>query len=369
MKVLSWVPAPVDTSPGQRFRIEEWYPYLRDEGIDIEFVPFADEQLSALLKRPGHTFRKAAGVSNALVRRLRHATSVRADLVHIFREDALLGPALPMRILTARGIPFVYDFDDAVWLDYRSPTNPLFSHLRCSRKTAVYCRLARQVLAGNDTLRAYAEAAGGTVSIVPTTIETRTYVVPTRVSANTVPVIGWTGSHSTEPYLEQLRPVFEQLGRTHAFRLVVIGGARFQLSGVQVEHRTWCSATEVADLSDIDVGVMPLPDADWERGKCGLKALQYMALAIAPIVSPVGVNSSIVEHGVTGLVARSPEDWRHALERLMTDADLRHRLGRAARQRVEREYSATVHGPRVARLLREAARGPAPRARLRSLKP
>lgn len=356
MRVVAWVPEPVDTTPGQRFRIEQWDPYLRAEGIEITYSPFLDARLSALLKQSGRATTKAVGVLRALLRRQREALTIRsADLVYVFREDALLGPAWPVRIISARRIPFVFDFDDAVWRNYRSPANPRFSRLRWPSKTATYCRLARQVLAGNDTLRAYAEEAGGAAIVVPTTIETRTYLSRTR-APNPVPTIGWTGSYSTEPYLELIRPALEQLGRRRLFRLVVIGGGRFRLQGVAVEHRPWRSATEVADLSELDVGVMPLPDAAWERGKCGLKALQYMALEIPPVVSPVGVNRSIVQHGTNGFVAASTGEWTSALERLLNDESLRQRLGRAARERVEQDYAASVHGPRVAQLLRAAAR-------------
>lgn len=367
MNVAAWVPEPTDSTPGQRFRIEQWDPYLRAEGIEIAYSPFLDTRVSALLKRPGHALRKGVGVLRALLRRMREAAAMRnVDLVYVFREDALLGPASSVRILRARGIPFVFDFDDAVWQNYRSPANPVFSRLRCPSKTATYCRLAQCVLAGNDTLRAYAEDAGGAVTVVPTTIETRIYVAPER-SRGPVPTIGWTGSYSTEPYLEVIRPALEQLARKRAFRLVVIGGGRFRLQSASVEHRPWRSATEVADLSDLDVGVMPLPDAPWERGKCGLKALQYMALKIPPVVSPVGVNDRIVQHGTNGFVARSIDEWVLALERLLSDEVLRRRLGRAARECVERDYAATVHAPRVARALRASARVGGAHARLPAL--
>ena len=128
------------------------------------------------------------------------------------------------------------------------------------------------------------------------------------------------------------------------------------MPGVEVECRPWRSETEVQDLSEIDVGIMPLADTRWERGKCGLKALQYMALGIPPVVSPVGVNAEIVSHGENGLVARSDAEWEEAFDRLLTDTNMRRRLGARARETVERSYSAAVHAPRVAQILRGAAR-------------
>jgi glycosyltransferase involved in cell wall biosynthesis len=354
VKVLVWAPQPFDTSPGQRFRIEQWEPYLRAQGAQLEYSPFMTPSLATLLKRRGATLRKAVAVLEAMRRRYLEALRAsRFDLVYVFREDALLGPALPARLLVARGVPFVYDFDDAVWIRYRSPANPGFSRLRWPSKTATYCRHARLVLAGNPQLRQYAERVGGRATVVPTTIDTVRYGVPDR-PANRVPIIGWTGSYSTEPYLETIRPALEDLAKRHRYKLVVVGGGAFRLEGVPVEHRPWRAEREVQDLEDLDVGLMPLPDSPWERGKCGLKALQYMALGVPAVVSPVGVNSDIVVHGRTGYLAATIADWVESLSTLMSSQELRREIGLAARGVVEREYSAAVHGPRVARLLSEA---------------
>jgi glycosyltransferase involved in cell wall biosynthesis len=356
VNVLVWVPQPFDTSPGQRFRIEQWEPFLRTEDTHLEYSPFMTPSLTTLLKVRGASLRKAVAVLWAMRRRYIEAVRAsRFDLVYVFREDALLGPALPVRLLMARGVPFVYDFDDAVWIRYRSPTNPGFSRLRWPSKTATYCRNARLVLAGNRQLQQYAEAVGGRATVVPTTIDTMRYKVPHR-PANRPLVIGWTGSYSTEPYLETIRPALEHLAKRHPYRLVVVGGGMFRLEGASVEHRPWRAEREVQDLEDVDIGLMPLPDTPWERGKCGLKALQYMALGVPPVVSPVGVNSEVVVHGRTGFLATSTEDWVEHLSALLSNDALRRRIGLAARAIVEREYSAAAHGPRVARLLSEAAR-------------
>jgi glycosyltransferase involved in cell wall biosynthesis len=354
LKVLAWVPQEKGTSPGQRFRIEQWEPALRAEGIEVEYSPFADHSLGELLKRRGGEAAKAGGVASALLRRLREARTVSGyDLVYVFREGALLGPALAERILAWRGLPFVFDFDDSVWVRYVSQANPFSSWLRFPGKTAALCRLARHVMAGNTYLEQYARRQNGSVTVVPTTIDTDLYTPASRRSGK-VPVIGWTGSYSTARYLAPLRPVLRRLRRRHNFRVVVVGAPGFDVEGVEVEARPWRAQTEVEDIADLDIGVMPLPDTEWERGKCGLKALQYMALGTPAVVSPVGVNSRIVRDGESGLLATTDEEWEAALERLLADAELRGRLGAAGRRIVEEEYSARIHAPRVAAIFKEA---------------
>ncbi len=357
LRVLALVPAALDTTPGQRFRVEQWHEHLRASGIEISYSSFLGREEGRQMAQRGPAVWKAALLLSALRKRIRTVNRETAcDLVYIFRESALVGPALVERLLARRRIPFVFDFDDAVWVRYLSPTNSFFSYLRFPGKTGTSCRLASHVLAGNAFLRDYALGYNTQCTVIPTTIDTAKYR-PRPPSPCSVPVVGWTGSPSTERYMLRLRAVLERLARRREFRVVVVGGGTFAARGVAVEHRPWCSATETGDLSDIDVGVMPLDDTDWERGKCGLKALQYMALGIAPIVSPVGCNTDIVTDGVNGLIANSEAEWETALEGLIRDAELRRRLGGAARETVERRYSTDVHAPRVAAALRAAMSG------------
>lgn len=358
MRVLAWVPQGLDTTPGQRFRIEQWEPYLRREGIEVVYSPFANEALTAILYRPGRFGQKVWGVSWALARRFREAWKASGfDLVYIFREGALLGPAMFERLLSWHGVPFVFDFDDAVWVRYKSPANSYLSYLRFPGKTAALCRLASHVMAGNAYLRDYAARYNERVTVVPTTIDTDAYR-PLPAKQGRRPVIGWTGSYSTVQYLRLVKPALERLRKRRDFRVVVVGGEGFAAEGVEVEHRPWRSKTEVEDLSDFAIGIMPLPSGEWERGKCGLKALQYMALGIPAVASPVGVNAEIITNGGNGLLATSEQEWEEALLRLLCDPALRASLGAAGRATVEASYASAVHAPRVARILHGAAKVP-----------
>lgn len=359
MRVLALVPTEPDRNPGQRYRIEQWEPRLRALGVEIVYSSFGFPELSEVLYRPGHQLRKALLILQAYLHQMRAIARVgRFDLVYVFREAALLGPAFIESAIARRGVPLVFDFDDAVFVPYVSPSNGYLSYLKCFGKTATLCRIAEQVMAGNRYLQDYAERYSDAVTLVPTTIDTDVYRPELRrPRGNGVTVIGWTGSHSTVQHLRLAFPVLEELARRHPIRMVVVGSDPIEIPGVETLFRRWSSAREVQDLADIDLGIMPLPDDEWSRGKCGLKALQYMALGVPAVVSPVGVNTEIVEDGVNGFTPSTDRRWIERLSLLVERPELRERLGAEARKTVESRYSAAVVAPRVLEVFQKAATG------------
>jgi glycosyltransferase involved in cell wall biosynthesis len=363
MRILAIVPSVYDTNPSQRFRIEQWEPLLSERGVEITFKPFESAELHAVLYKPGRVAEKLRLVTGALRRRAAEVRAARDfDAVYVLREAALLGPPLFERWLGRSGVPFVFDFDDAVFVPYVSPSNGYLSYLKFPGKTRAICRMAAHVMAGNRYLADYARAVNDRVTVIPTTIDTEKYRVEPR-APNDVPVIGWSGSYSTAQHLATLSNALRRLAERERFRLRVIGAPDFRVEGVDVEALPWRAATEVEDMRPFDVGVMPLPDDQWSRGKCGLKALQYMALGVPTVCSPVGVNSEIVRDGETGLLASSDDEWVEKLSRLLRSAGERARLGLAGRATVEERYSAAVQAPRVydlfASVVRRAAEGAA----------
>lgn len=367
MKILVLGPAVHDTSPGQRFRIEQWARYLEQEGLTFVEEPFEDKELHRVLYQRGHRVRKAALVAKAFARRFRLLSRARRfDAVYLFREGTLAGPAVFERLLARKGVPIVYDFDDAVWVPYVSPTNRYLSYLKCFGKTATLCRLSAHVMAGNEYLAGYARRHNDRVSVVPTTIDTAAYQVrPYPPGWDARPVtIGWTGSHSTVQHLDTIRPALQKLRERLAYRLVVIGTPEYRLEGVDVVAKPWRSATEVADLQEFDVGLMPLPDDDWSRGKCGLKLLQCMGVGVPVVGSPVGVNREIIREGVTGFTATSTEEWVEKLAAVVANPELRRTMGLNGRRCVEEQYSARVWAPRVREIfetvIRNTRMSPAP---------
>ena len=355
MRLLAVVPSVYDRNPSQRYRIEQWEPHLRRMGVEITYRPFEDEELNRVLYQPGRVPHKAGLILKALARRFGDVREARAfDAVYILREAALLGPPVFERLISLAGVPFVFDFDDAVFERYVSPSNGYLSYLKFPGKTRTVCRLAAHVMAGNEYLADYARAVNGRVTVIPTTVDTEQYTVEAR-APNEVPVVGWTGSYSTVQHLLRLAGALRRLAGRERFRLRVIGAPNKsldELEGVETEVLPWRSETEVADLRPVDVGVMPLPDDRWSRGKCGMKALQYMGLAIPTVCSPVGVNSAIIRDGVNGLLASTEDEWVEKLARLLRSPAERARLGHAGRATVEATYSAAVQAPRVYEIIK-----------------
>ena len=357
MRILALMPALYDTSPSQRYRLEQWEPLLRERGVEITYESFEDEELHSLVYQRGRIGKKLQLVTRGLSRRLSVISKARNyDLVYILREAALLGPPVFERLIHQERVPFVFDFDDAIFVSYRSPSNGYLSYLKFASKTKTICRLASHVMVGNPYLADYARQVNNNVTVIPTTIDTDKYQVPPPKTEPGPPVIGWTGSYSTVQHLDTLRGALKKLAEKEQFRLRVIGTPTYECAPVDVEAMKWQAATELEDLSTIDVGVMPLPDDNWSKGKCGLKALQFMALGIPTICSPVGVNSDIIQDNENGFLAASEDEWVDKLTRLLRSAELRRRLGDAGRKTIEEKYSAAIQAPRVYEIFKSVLR-------------
>ena len=353
IRALGLLPYPTRQVPGQRFRIEQWAPQMAAHGVEMTFVPFLRTQAMQILYRRGHTLRKLVEVVRGYSKRVALVSGrLPFDVAYVYREAALSGTAWLEGWLSRR-VPFVFDFDDAIYMVDSSEANKGMAWLKSSTKTNAICRLARSVTVGNDELARYAGQHNQSVVVVPTTIDTDEYRVLER-APNARPVVGWSGSTTTIRYLETLAPALRELRQRVDFELHVMGG-ELHIPGVDVICTPWRLETELDGLRAFDVGLMPLEDDEWSRGKCGLKALQYMALGVPPVVSPVGVNARIVTDAVDGFHARDDGEWIDRIERLLRDPELRSRLGQSARRAVEERFSANVQAPRMAEVLRSVA--------------
>jgi glycosyltransferase involved in cell wall biosynthesis len=278
----------------------------------------------------------------------------RFDLVWL---EAELFPGLPAwgeQLLARARVPYVVDYGDAVFHRYDRSRAATVRRVLGTKVDHVM-RGAAAVIAGNDYLAARARQAGARVVVrIPSVVDLSRYsVLPPRDDARVT--IGWMGSWSTARYLRQLRSVLEELSRDPGVRLVVVGAGAGRTNGLPVEARPWSEATEVAEIQAFDIGIMPLEDGPWERGKCGYKLIQYMACGKPAVASPVGVNRDIIQHGINGLHATSAEEWVRALGCLREDAGLRARMGAHGRKFAEERYSLQTSARILHNVLQSAA--------------
>ncbi|HBG29101.1 glycosyltransferase family 4 protein [Candidatus Macondimonas diazotrophica] len=339
-----------------RLRALQYLPHLASDGIDVAWAPLLDDAYLEALYGAGR--RPWPQVARAYVTRLMRLLRARDfDLLWIEKELFPMLPATLERLLAAAGVGYVVDYDDALFHNYDLHRRALVRRFM-GRKIDRVMAGARLVIAGNDYLAARAENAGARwIEHLPTVIDLDRY--PARLDAPATHVrpftIGWIGSPHTADYLAAVAEPLRQLLACGDARLVLIGAGRAAPADLPAEVRPWAEADEVRDIGEFDVGIMPLPDAPWERGKCGYKLIQYMACAKPVVASPVGVNHQLVASGVNGYLATTAGEWQQALAHLRADRALGQRLGEAGRAQIVDRYCLQVTAPRLAALLRRAA--------------
>jgi glycosyltransferase involved in cell wall biosynthesis len=362
IRVLALSPIP-EEGAGCRFRVAQYVPYLREAGFDVTISPFYTREFFKLVYKPGHHLRKAVTFLGLAVRRAVEMLRVNQyDLVLLYREAIPLGPPVIEGLIARAGIPIVYDFDDAIFLPAVSEANKAFGFLKRPGRVADVLRLSTRVMVGNEFLAAYARRHSRAVTVIPTAVDTTRFVPrsdPTPMGRD--PIVGWIGSPTTFPYLEELAPVLRDVAERHAFTLKVSGaGKPVRFPGVNVQEVPWSMADEVALFNTCDAGVYPLTDDEWSKGKCGFKAIQCMACGVPVVAAAVGVNREIIVDGVNGFLASTPAEWVDKLGRLLSDAALRARMARAGRMTIEERYSLRVTAPQVAAALTAALESKTP---------
>lgn len=355
MLVLSPIP---EEGAGCRFRIAQYIPYLRDAGFDVTISSFYTPEFFRLVYKPGNYVRKALSFLRLAARRFRELNGLDAyDLVFLYREAIPLGPPFIERAIARRGKPIVLDFDDAIFMSNVSEANRAIGFLKNPGRVAEVTRLSTRVVVGNEFLASYARRHNDQVTVIPTAVDTNRFVP--RVEApdqrDRELVVGWIGSPTTFPYLRDLSGVLAQVAARHRFRLKVSGaGQPVTFPGVEVDEVPWSLANEVSLFNTCDIGVYPLTDDEWSKGKCGFKAIQCMACGVPVVAAAVGVNREIITDGVDSFLASTPAEWIDKLGRLLSDPELRVRMAAAGRRTIEERYSLRVTAPRLARILQEA---------------
>lgn len=341
--ILFLVPYPIGKGPSQRFRVEQFLPLLEKKEYQYKMVPFWSGKSFRLLYSGGSILQKAAGLISGYFRRFYTVlvTARKYDYVFVQREAAPLGPPvfewIVVKLLRKK---LIYDFDDAIWLHNTSSQNGLVSGLKATWKVGKICSWVHIAVGGNDYLCEYARSQGARKVVkIPTVVDTERRYLPQKEHGIGKVVIGWTGSHSTLKYIDEVVPALEKLQEKYDFRFLVIADKKPELKLRDWQYLPWNEQTEIEDLLKMDIGIMPLSADLWSEGKCGFKLIQYLSLGIPAVASPVGVNKIIVTDGINGYHATTSEVWESSLEMLLQDAALRTQMGVAGRELIVAQYS------------------------------
>lgn len=332
-----------------RQRVLQYLPALEAAGIHVEYYPLLGSDYVHSLATGIRSSR--ARIAASYVGRIRQlAFGTKADALWVYAELFPYLPAAFERLAFRSGKPVVYDFDDAFFHQYDdSPRRAVRAAL--TGKLEPLLRGAAACACGNAYLQSYASRFCANSIVLPTVVDTDIYR-PLARNPGEAPVIGWIGSPSTWQYVRPLLPLLRELTIELGVRVRVVGaGAKAVGDGFPgLDFVEWREDAEVDEVRAMDIGIMPLPDEPWTRGKSGYKLVQYMACGLPVVASPVGVNGDMVRDGENGFLARDPGEWRAALARLIADPSLRAQMGSAGRQRAEAEYSLRSQAPRLVSL-------------------
>jgi glycosyltransferase involved in cell wall biosynthesis len=342
-KVLFITTHRTNRAPGQRFRFEQYLDFLAENGFSCEVSYLISEKDDKSLYKKGKYFEKLLIVLKSFLKRRKDkARANDFDIIYIFRQAFLIGPPFFEEQYAKSRAKIIFDFDDSIWLGDTSEANKRFRWLKYPGKISKIISISNVVFSGNRYLANYASKYNSNVKIVPTTIDTEEYkrnINSKRTDGKVC--IGWTGSITTIKHFEFAVPILRKLKEMYGDKLVikVIGDKNYVNKELDIKGQAWNKENEIDELSSFDIGIMPLPDDEWAKGKCGLKGLQYMALEIPAIMSPVGVNSEIIKDGANGFLAKNDEEWIEKLALLIDNAALREAMGKEARKTIVEQYS------------------------------
>ncbi len=343
-------------SPSQRFRFDQFMPFFIANNCQITYSSLITETDDVWFYSPGHTFKKTCLLIKAFFKRLndlRRADSY--DVIFVQREAIMIGTSYFERQF-AKKTNLIYDFDDSIWLLDMSVANKKFGWLKKPQKTADIIRNSCMVLAGNQFLADYARPYNPKVKIVPTSLMpvASDFDYASKPDNEKI-VIGWIGSTTTIKHIEWALPILKAcaIALIDKVKFVVVSDKMPALGDFNYEFRVWSTDVEYQLLTSMDIGIMPLPDNDWTRGKCGFKGLQCMSYGIPTVMSAVGVNNDIIETGVNGFLADQTAIWVDAISKLVNDKDLRIKIGENGKNTIETKYSATYWQSEILQIFKQ----------------
>jgi len=329
-------------SPSQRYRFEQYLSFLEGYGYSFTFSYLLNEKQDRLFYSKGNSLKKALLLLYTLLKRMRDVFRFHHfQIVFIQREAHFFGISFFERKAFQSGAYVIFDFDDSIWLADTSPGNQKWEWVKQPKKFYTNVSYAHTVLAGNAYLKQEAQKFNKNVVLLPTTVDTTFHVPKMELRDKNKICIGWSGSLSTIKHFELLLPVLKLLQKKYkeSIYFKLIGEKNYHQTDLDLVAVPWTAETEVDELNTFHIGLMPLMDDAWSKGKCGLKGLTYMACEIPVVMSAVGVNSEIVQQGENGYLAKTEEDWLNMLSTLIENESLRKEFGRKGRETVVKNYS------------------------------
>ena len=352
-KILVVCPYPEDTAPGQRLKYEQYYGSWRKAGYELTVSPFMSQRFWKIVYQKGHFFEKVFWTLWGYLIRIRDLFRLPFyDGVYVFLWVTPFGFPIFERLFASFNKSLVYDIDDMVFLGHVSDANKFILKLKGRSKMTYLMKKAKHVITCTPDLDAFVKQYNSRTTDISSTINTELYVAKTNYPKKNEIVLGWSGSHSTSKYLHLLDEVIRELSKSYSIKLKVIGDADFCMDGVDVNSMDWNREDEVKELSEIDIGLYPLPDESWVLGKSGLKALQYMALGIPAVATSIGANSRVIADGNDGFLVNTDEEWIAAVKKLIEDHELREKIGKAARIKVEGHFSIKANKKKYLEILK-----------------
>jgi glycosyltransferase involved in cell wall biosynthesis len=361
MKILFIQPYPTEGA-SSRYRVEQYVPYLSDNGFQCSVRPFVSPRFYRILYKRGHYLKKAFFFTGSCIRRgVDLFAALFSDLVFIHLEAFPFGPPIFETILRLTGKKIIYDLDDAIFLRSASRANSFLRYFKSPSKVNTILKISDYVITSNNHLYDYAKQYNRRVEVINTSVDTEKFIPSEKETSDMdyALTVGWIGSYTTSPYLEMLRGVFTRLSEKYRFRIKLVGaqGIDFDVAGVVVDKIFWRLEDEIEQFRSLDIGVYPLPENQWTLGKAGFKAIQYMSVAVPCVASCVGTNKDIIQDGVEGFLVKTQDEWVDRLSRLMESPELRKRMGKAGRKKIEATCSLKVNAPRVLKIIRDVIDG------------
>lgn len=354
-KILVICPYPENTAPSQRLKFEQYYPLFRAAGYEIDVSPFISKGFFSVIYKKGYFLPKLFHTIAGYVRRVADLFRLhRYDIIYLHLWATPFGPPVFEWLIRKFAGRIVYDIDDLVYLkNVESKAYWLVTFIKGRKKPIYLMKVADHVITCTPYLDQFVRKFNPNTTNISSTVDTEVRYRPLYEYQREIVTLGWSGSLSTSKYFYLLTNVLKRLAANHRFNILVIGDSNVKIEGLEIAAIAWNEPSEISNLQKIDIGLYPLPDEEWVLGKSGLKAIQYMALAIPTVATAIGANFRVIENEVSGFLVKTEDEWVNVLSKLIQDARLREQIGLNARMKVESEFSIKANAPKYLQVLQQ----------------